>query len=246
MHWSSITPLCGLVSAGIAVTALAANASAADLGGNSRGYEQAPAAAPPFYGAHSWTGLYAGIQAGYNWANTDVTSLWGQTSGPRETFTYTSSGALGGLHLGYNRQVNRLVLGVETDLEIGGISGSGTGSVGGIHTTTFDWSGSLRGRAGVVTGSSLLYVTGGLAYGSVSSEQYQQKSLTPFTIDSQRKTGWTAGAGIEQALASNLTVRLEYRYTDLGSVSYYSPTLSMRESSDITSHAVRGGISFKF
>jgi outer membrane immunogenic protein len=246
MHWSAKTPVYGLVSAGVAVTAFAAGASAADLGGNPRAYERAPAAAAPPYGAHYWTGLYAGIQAGYGWTETHATALWGQVNGPQETFSHMASGAFGGFHLGYNRQVDRLVVGVETDLESGGISGSGTGSTGGIHTTTLDWSGSLRGRVGLVAGSTLLYLTGGLAYASVSSEQYQAKSLSPFSIDSQRKAGWTAGAGIEHALASNLTVRMEYRYTDLGEVTYYSPTLSMRETSEITSHAVRGGISFKF
>ena len=88
MHWSTKTPVYGLVSAGVAVTAFAAGASAADLAGNPRTYERAPAAAAPPYGAHYWTGLYAGIQAGYGWTETHATSLWGQLNGPQETFTW--------------------------------------------------------------------------------------------------------------------------------------------------------------
>jgi outer membrane immunogenic protein len=246
MHWSTSTPVFGLVGAGFAATALAAGAHAADLGGRPPPYDPMHAASTPLYGAHSWTGFYAGMQAGYAWARNDITAMWGQASGPQEIFEYTSRGAIGGLHFGYNRQVNRLVVGIEADLETGGLTGSNAGTVGAIHTTSLDWIGSLRGRMGFVTGNSLLYVTGGLAYGSVSTEQYQQTSLAPFSIDTQRKTGWTAGAGLEHALASNLTIRMEYRYTDLGEVSYYSPKLWMRETSEITSHAVRGGISFKF
>ncbi len=244
MNWNSLTPVLGL-GAGVTVTLLASGASAADLGGYPPAYERTSAAAP-LYGAHSWTGLYAGMQAGYSWANTDVEALWGQVNGPKETFAYSTRGALGGLHLGYNRQVDRLVLGIETDLETSGASGSGTGTSSAIHTTTIDWGGSLRGRLGFVAGNSLLYLTGGVAYGNVSSEQYLKTGLAPFSYNTQWKTGWTAGGGIEHALASNLTVRLEYRYTDLGTISSYSSTLAMRETSEITSHAVRGGISFKF
>ena len=38
------------------------------------------------------------------------------------------------------------------------------------------------------------------------------------------RTGWTAGAGVEFAVAPNMLVRAEYRYTDYGQSRYDSVT----------------------
>ncbi len=236
MRLNSRVPLAGCLS-----LALVTSGNAADLGG-------APWQTPPsaYRALPSWTGLYAGIQAGYGWGRTDTQAVWGALGGPVETFDYDPNGAVGGLHLGYNSQVGRFVLGVEADLEASGISGSGYGSFSAIQTSSIDWLGSMRGRVGVTAGSSLLYLTAGLAYGSVSVDQHGINAISPFTNDSQMKTGWTAGGGIEHAFGPKVSVRLEYRYIDLGSLVYTNSTLGMRETSDLTAHTMRAGLSFKF
>jgi outer membrane immunogenic protein len=40
---------------------------------------------------------------------------------------------------------------------------------------------------------------------------------------SDTRVGWTAGGGIETIISAGLTLRLEYRYTDLGSYSKSLP-----------------------
>lgn len=238
--------VCGLAAATAALGFLTAHAVAADLGP----YPRRPAwgaAQPAYYPeAFRWTGFYAGIQAGYGWGDTDATSST-LGSGIAQGFSYTTSGAVGGIHAGYNWQLNRnFVLGLETDLEASGIGGSGIGTLGGGHITNIDWLGSLRARGGFAAGNTLFYLTGGLAYGGVSVDRSAGAGFTPFIGESVWKTGWTLGAGIEHAFAPNITARIEYRYTDLGQITYTSPAAGLTDTSDVTHSAVRAGLSFKF
>ena len=89
-----------------------------------------------------------------------------------------------------------------------------------------EWFGTFRGRGGVlVTPSVLLYVTGGLAYGSLQTEV----GLSGFTASgipvtavasrSSDKFGWTVGGGIESMFYNNWSAKIEYLYMDLGSIS---------------------------
>lgn len=89
--------------------------------------------------------------------------------------------------------------------------------------------GSFRARAGaLVTPWTLFYVTGGLAVGSISgSFSYLACTTAPcssgtsvFTATSWNDTrvGGTVGAGVETELFMGWKGRLEYRYTDFGSI----------------------------
>jgi outer membrane immunogenic protein len=219
-------------------------AAAADLGPRSSrgGWSSQPAYYPQIF---RWTGFYAGIQGGYGWAGTDAVSTT-LSSGVSQGFSYSTSGALGGIHAGYNWQTSNLVFGVETDLEASGIGGSGIGILGGGHVTNIDWLGSIRARAGLTTGNTLFYLTGGFAYGGLSVDRSAGAGFTPFIGASDWQTGWTLGGGIEHAFTPNVTARLEYRYTDLGQITYTSPTANLTDTSEITQSAIRAGLSFRF
>jgi outer membrane immunogenic protein len=229
----------------LAVAMATAGASAADLGPyDGRQTWRAPGAsyyAPEF----RWSGFYAGLQAGYAWGDTSA-SLTTLAPFAVEGYGYSTSGAIGGVHAGFNWQSSNVVFGVETDLELSGIEGSGRGTLGGGHATSIDWMGSLRGRAGITMGRTLFYLTGGLAYGDVSVERTSGAVATALMADSAWKTGWTLGGGIEHAFTPNMTARIEYRYTDLGNVSFTSFAGGASESTDVTHGAVRAGLSFKF
>ena len=97
-----------------------------------------------------------------------------------------------------------------------------------------DWLGTVRGRMGfLATPAMLIYGTGGLAYGSVSSDfvmtQSHAVSNTFGSLAaslSDTRAGWTVGAGFEWLFAPNWTARVEYLYYDLGDVTYNAGVLN--------------------
>ena len=134
-----------------------------------------PGAAPVI----SWTGFYAGAQAGYA-----KTELFGGTNGGRNQgggpldslngpigMPFTNSvGAIGGGHFGYNQQFgSAFVAGFEFDAEY--LGGQGTYGVlaGGMYARPqvrgrLGSQGSVRGRLGFGFDRVLVYATGGVTF----------------------------------------------------------------------------------
>jgi outer membrane immunogenic protein len=187
----------------VGVVALSGAAAAADLPVAPAPYYKAPVYAP----AYNWSGFYLGINGGGGWGR----STW-TTTGPFDT----SGGLIGGT-LGYNYQVNQVVLGVEGDIDWANINGStntGCTAVGGTGCTTGDnWLSTVRGRLGYAADRFLPYITGGAAFGDVKA------SGPGLTGTDTTNAGWTLGGGIEFAIAGHWTAKAEYLYVDLGNVS---------------------------
>ena len=135
------------------------------------------------------------------------------------------------------------------------------------HEAKISWFGTVRGRLGYAWNDVLLYGTGGLAYGKVGLSGTSVSTVTtsgaglggnpPFTTvgaatfaTSAVNLGWTAGAGIEGALANNWTWKAEYLHMDLGSVSVTgkAPTgvAFTATSSKFTDDIVRVGLNYRF
>ncbi len=196
--------------------------------------------------AFDWSGFYAGLQAGYGWGNTEADAHWASMLGAWEDFHYGNRGAVGGFHAGYSIDVDDIVFGLEADLEATGIHGTGS-NASAIHATDIDWSTSLRARVGFkVSDRSLVYLTGGVTYASVSITQHTLTGLLPYSTHDEWKAGWTAGAGIEHAITPRITARLEYRYLDLGKISYFDELMAMKATQDLNNHSVRAGFSVRF
>jgi outer membrane immunogenic protein len=107
------------------------------------------------------------------------------------------------------------------------------------------WDASLRARGGfLITPDTLLYVTGGVAFGEVKGSFHYLGTLV-LCCDasdntfpsgdsasasgrfSEIRTGWTAGAGVETEVWRGVKVRAEYRYTDFGDFSVNLPVISV-------------------
>lgn len=216
---------------------LAGSASAADLPRR----PAMPAKAPAAYIApgYNWTGLYLGINGGGGWG----TSRWTDSAGATGNFD-VSGGLIGGT-VGYNWQAAQMVYGVEGDLDWSNINGSTSGGIcaGTSCKTENSWLGTFRGRLGyAATDRVLPYLTGGLAVGDIKA------SVPGFSGQSDTKTGWTVGGGVEFALPGNWTAKGEYLYADLGDMSCSAANCGGVDSTKVEfkSHILRAGLNYRF
>jgi outer membrane immunogenic protein len=172
---------------------------------------------------HSWTGFYLGGHVGSSAGKMNVVTVLPTTDGDDSVYGGFNQ-ILAGVHGGYNYQLNNFVVGAEGD--INHKSGSGT-LLSRVQRPTSDWDGSIRARVGVlVTPQALVYGTAGFAFGHFTTPWHEapdERELTgglnpePLELLGGMRTGWTAGGGIEYALDSNWSARIDYRYTNWGS-----------------------------
>ena len=214
-----------LLLAGVAVLALGvASASAADLPRRQAMPAKAPMYMAPIY---SWTGPYIGINGGGGWGRSNFSS-------PLATDNFNTSGGLVGGTLGYNYQINQMVLGVEGDIDWSNIRGSTL--CGGLSCETRNnWLGTVRGRVGYAAGRFMPYVTGGAAFGDIKT------SVAGIGDSSTTKAGWTVGGGLEANIAGPWSAKVEYLYVDLGRGGSV-----LGSDASFHSNIVRAGINYRF
>lgn len=199
---------------------------------------------PTSSGRDLWSGLYVGLSAGYTWG--EATQFYDR-AGNHGTTSLNPDGFNGAVTAGYNIQwPGGLVLGVEGDLGIMDASaGPKTVYDGHIYSADFGslW-GTLRGRAGMSLGNTLVYATGGLAFMDVSEVSIGN---TPgeTAISEGWRTGWVLGGGIEQALGEGSSIKLEYLHMDFGTIEGRSAN-NERFTFDETADVVRVGYNMKF
>ena len=174
--------------------------------------------APPIESVNfDWSGFYAGAHAGYDWGRAHVID-----NGVLTENAVPMNGAIGGLLAGINWQAGRFVYGLEGDFGVSDLHGQGTLTPPPppppppppLLPNKYDvnLSGNLRVRVGVaVMPTTLIYAAGGLA---VADFKFRENS-GPIQ-HSEVLTGWTIGAGIDQAFTKNLIGRVEYLYADYG------------------------------
>lgn len=195
-------------------------------------YAKAPALkAPMLEAAYNWTGFFVGASGGVLNGRTawDFIPAFVGTANPR------FAGGLGGVQAGYDQQFGKWVLGVEANF-------NGTNAHGSrpcpppadsfvVCETGVNWFGTATARAGyALWDRSLWYVRGGVAF----SESKVGLSCTTgpanlvgiancYSLDTQRRAGWTVGFGSEFALTKNWTVRSETNYYDMGTKRFNIP-----------------------
>ena len=188
-----------------------------------------PLKAPPAVAAFSWSGCYAGLNAGgaSTKIDQDVTVPGFATFGSDGRDT----GFIGGGQVGCNWQyAPNWVFGVEGDINyvhakrsgIFAFDFSSEDTVGGSQSTSLRWLSTVRGRMGYSWDRSFLYATGGLAIGGVKSS-VAATVTTPGTYAgsySDTHLGWVVGGGIEHAFSNRLSAKFEYLHFDLGTANY--------------------------
>lgn len=152
-----------------------------------------------------FAGSYVGAVLGFGYGQVGQSDIAYFNHGG--TYDVDSSGTLAGLTAGYNWQMGATVLGVEARYTSAQMSATyNSGSVGDIDSG-INQAFSLRGRAGMAAGNTLMYVLGGVTVADVSNSFSSDEDL------SDRYTGLTVGAGVEQMLAGNLSWNIEGTYT---------------------------------
>jgi opacity protein-like surface antigen len=154
-----------------------------------------PAAHAQDVGHWSRTGLYVGLLGAY-----DTTVL------EAEGIDLASGKLMAGALIGYNwRAAPGLVLGVEADWMLTGVSASAGDDEVSIRAST-DHLVSVRARAGVPLGPTLLFVTAGPAWQHAKLTVSQGEDSTS---DREWQQGAAFGGGAEVELSRALAVRLE-------------------------------------
>ncbi len=228
------------------------------------GYKDEPL---PYY---SWTGFYAGLNAGGSFANNDVAlnglggSAWNPYyPEPFHTRAVDGSGFIGGGQIGYSRQYDKIVAGIEVDIAGLGadetLTASGPSAFASAYnlklSERLDWLSTVRGRIGyLLGGGTLLYGTGGLAVGGVTV-----KSNIDFVNSthydgsaSDTRTGWTIGGGVEHALTPSWSVKAEYLFYDLGKTNVIAnpapanPPFQTSSNFEEKGNIVRAGVNYHF
>jgi outer membrane immunogenic protein len=182
---------------------------------------------------YNWTGPYAGIHLGWGWGS----STWDSPA-----VTNKPTGMQFGTTLGYNWQIGSFVYGVEGDI---GWSGLKSSTSCGLFTceSRNQFLGTLRGRAGYAFDRLMPYMTAGLAVGDIKAAT----NNPAFPGASGTKLGWTIGAGVEYAIMTKWTMKVEYLYTNLGSIDCGNGCGPLTPNKvSLTANALRLGLNYKF
>ena len=201
---------------------------------------------PPSTSAYAsiFQGLYFGANVGYGWGNSEHFYNRNNNHG---TATQELGGLIGGVTAGYNYLVSPNVLvGVEADLGLMDVSADDKVIFDGhLWKSRFGpWWGTARARAGYLFGRTLAYGTGGLAFMQVDEVGYGD-APGQTAWNSSSRTGWVIGAGLEHALSSTMTAKVEYLHLDFGRHDGFSDN---REPYyfDNSANLLRVGMNFKF
>ena len=250
----------------LGLVALAGSAAAADMP------VKAPPPRPTT--AYDWTGVYVGGHIGYAAGSSHWSAMPTGAPGPAQSGSLDLFNAFNGFdgmgsyfegfQAGYNYMLpSRWLFGVEADVSFPStITGTSTLSSATSGTASYaetvEFSGTLRGRIGYAPNLGathwLFYATGGFAW---SYDQFTRTQIAgtpaggtavPGQVENLfvvPRVGGVAGAGVELALPSNWTARLEYLFTDYGNRSVTFPAGAQRFNSDLNVSELRFGLNYR-
>ena len=192
---------------------------------------------PSNAGLYDWSGFYFG--PGIGGTAVSQTTAFSVAGVPTQSVRNSSAGGIRGWGLqgsvgfqaGANWRVGQFVAGVETDFHFSQLAGAGTSphfsaaanglQLNVVQNDNVEQQGTLRLRFGMPFDRWLIYATGGLAYGGLSSDSTLTTTAGTVTAshDSTR-LGPVVGIGVERAVWGRWTARLEGMYAKFGDVAF--------------------------
>jgi outer membrane immunogenic protein len=198
---------------------------------------------------YDWTGFYVGINGGGVWGQSDQTQIPASTT----SGSFGVSGGLVGGTVGFNFQIDRLVLGLEGDLDWAHIGGTAPCRLSAFTCSTdSNYLATVRARLGFAWPDHwLTYVTGGGAAGNVI--QGFSPAVGSNNGTTSNNIGWTVGGGIQYALANTWagtwSIKFEYLYVDLGTFNCTiacSGVAGQTTNTTLDENIFRTGIDYRF
>lgn len=199
-------------------------------------YEPAPIVEPAPV-AYNWSGFYGGLQAGWGSSEFDINDGLGLDE------SIDMDGGFAGGVVGAQWQWNRVLFGVEGDLNWSGVEGEETGPGFDNLDGKIDWFGSLNAKLGLPIDRTLLYAIGGVAFASAETGQ---RLAGGSSYDDQTFTGWTVGAGVDYAVTDNIIAGLQYKYYDFGDADFDLEGGFTNREGDLEMHTVSARLTYKF
>jgi outer membrane immunogenic protein len=234
----------------IAGATAASGAFAADLPARK---SPAPAAAPQ---AWSWTGCYAGVNAGDAWRGNSVFDPQADVGAGGDT----SNAFAGGGQIGCDYQAAAWVFGLQSTVDWTALNGHHLypGSATETLANKTNWFATETARLGyLIAPQWLIYVKGGVAETRFryTDDDPSVSATSPYWGSaSAEQTGWVIGGGGEYAFARNWSLFAEYDYADFGrsnlTFSYVAPNpanatpYAYRETNNLQTVLV--GLNFRF
>jgi outer membrane immunogenic protein len=220
----------------------------------------------------NWTGFYVGGFGGYTFGANDTTldlgGSWTGIPGFEALEAVNSrdldpSGFEAGGVIGYNHQFNKWVVGIEASGAYLSVDDSNHFN-GLVVGNTYDGNTSLESnylftlgpRLGYAFCKWLPYITGGVAFGDIDFHQEffiapPNQAFGQGGSKNDMKVGWMVGGGLQYAIADHWSVRGQYQYVDLGSVSFDSvflgaPTYTGHHEASLREHNASFAIIYGF
>lgn len=191
----------------------------------------------------NWSGFYVGGNLGGIWSDFNGSASTSAASiipASFQIYNANSSSVIGGGQLGYNWQMQRLILGTEVSVDGMNLSQSHTltsaevpnlitwdYTAGDIFSSKMDWQVEWVGRIGVPVQKWLPYGLAGVAFTQAEVQAVivpvtQGGVFFPGTSGSSTKTlvGGVVGVGTDYAISDHIRAGLEYRYSFYGNETY--------------------------
>jgi outer membrane immunogenic protein len=189
-----------------------------------------------------WNGFYLGVVGGGGWLTTAWSNAtFGTYSGKVDGDGWTIGGTVG-----WNWQVNALVLGIEGDWSWTDLKAFPIPNCVANCSTEMKWYGTIRGRIGYAIPSSafLVYATGGAAFANTEHTVV----TVPLTPVSHTKTGWVVGGGIEGQIAPQWSIKVEYLHTEFDRQLSCpaGPCTFDNFANYVRTDVIRGGLNYRF
>lgn len=205
------------------------------------------ATAPGCAWASADSGVYVGVHSGWQSSSDHFHGYW-KVSPPIDwdLGTHSGTGAIAGVHAGFDRSIGKAFVGLEADFETTSAKVDYTMNGWNMVSQTRLQS-SLRAKAGIKLGRVRIFGTGGLA---VAGTDHSYRDTNPGGTEvyghSRTMFGYAAGGGIDYRLSDRTTLNFEYRHANYGRMATeVNPAWQEVDMHRMYNNSVRVGISFR-